>query len=102
MQSKNTDICTFKATESLEVPAMIPHKTRFLSAAAAAAILIATVAVAHTVHTYKAPSDQPRLTVGKGTETPPAQTAPTGPHGNLACGMALDSDCERLEMLLPM
>ena len=100
MQSKNTDISPFRATESLEVPAMISRKT--ISAAAAAAILIATVAVAHTVHTYKAPSDQPRLTVGKGTETAPAQTAPAGPHGNLACGMALDSDCERLEMLLPM
>jgi len=81
---------------------MTSNKTKFLSAAATAAVLIATVAVAHTVHSHTAPADQAHVTTGKVVGTPPAQTAPVQPHGAIVCGMALDSDCEKLETLLPM
>jgi hypothetical protein len=81
---------------------MLSNKPKFLSAAAAVAVLIATVAVARTVHTHTVPADQAHVTTGKIVGTPPAQTTPTPPHGVIACGMALDSDCEKLETLLPM
>jgi hypothetical protein len=81
---------------------MTSNKTKFLSAAATAAVLLATVAVAHTVHNRTAPADQPQITTGKVVNTPSAQTAPAPSHGVIVCGMALDSDCEKLETLLPM
>jgi hypothetical protein len=81
---------------------MTSNKTKFLSAAATAAVLIATVAVAHTLHIHTVPADQAHITTGKVVGTPPPQTTPTPPHGVIACGMALDSDCEKLETLLPM
>jgi hypothetical protein len=81
---------------------MISRKAKFLSAAAAAVALIATVAVAHTVHTHTAPANQAHLSAGKVTSPPPVQTKPAAPYGAIACGMALDADCERLETLLPM
>jgi hypothetical protein len=81
---------------------MTSNKTKFLSAAATAAVLIATVAVAHTVHSHTGPADQAHVTTGKVIGTPPAQTTPVQPHGAIVCGMALDSDCEKLETLLPM
>jgi len=80
---------------------MISHKAKFFSAAAAAVALIATVAVAHTVHTHTAPANQAHTSAGKVTSAPSAQTTPA-PYGAIACGMALDADCEKLETLLPM
>lgn len=79
---------------------MISRKAKFFSAAAAV-VLIATVAVAHTVHTHTAPANQAHISAGKVTSAPPAQTTPA-PYGSIACGMALDADCEKLETLLPM
>jgi hypothetical protein len=81
---------------------MITRKTKFFSAAGAAVALIATVAVAHTVHTHTVPTDEAHISTGKVIATPPAQTTPAPPHGAIVCGMALDSDCEKLETLLPM
>ena len=81
---------------------MITRKIKFLSAAAAAVALVATVSVAHTVHTHTAPADRAHVTTGKVTGTAPAQTTPAPRHGTIACGMALDSDCEKFEALLPM
>jgi len=81
---------------------MTSKKTKFLSAAATAAVLIATVAVAHTVHNHASPAEPSQITAGKVVNTPPAQTAPAPSHGAIVCGMALDSDCEKLETLLPM
>jgi invasion protein IalB len=78
---------------------MISRKIRFITAAAALA-LIASVAVARTVHTHT-PSAAAHATIGKVT-TPPSETAPPHRHGVIVCGMANDSDCEKLEMLLPM
>jgi hypothetical protein len=79
---------------------MISRKMRFLTAAAAVALL-ATVAVARTVHTH-APSPAAHATSGKVTTPPADQTASPHRHGVIVCGMAIDSDCEKLEMLLPM
>jgi hypothetical protein len=81
---------------------MISRKIRFLTAAAATVALIATVSVAHTVHTHMAPADRAHVATGKVTGTAPAQTMPAARHGPIACGMALDSDCEKFETLLPM
>lgn len=75
---------------------MISKNAKFLSAVALA--LIATVAVARTIHTQVAPSDA-YVTTGKVIGTTPAQTPP---QGIMVCGMALDANCEKLETLLPM
>lgn len=79
---------------------MISRKIRFLTAAATLALL-ATVAVARTVHTH-APSASAHATTGKVIGTPANQSASPYRHGVIVCGMAIDSDCEKLEMLLPM
>ncbi|MGB6416861.1 MAG: hypothetical protein WBF50_09715 [Pseudolabrys sp.] len=82
---------------------MITRKTKFLSAAAAALALVATVSVARTVHTHTVPTDPAQVTTGKVIGTAPAQTTTPAPrHGIIVCGMALDSDCEKIETLLPM
>jgi hypothetical protein len=75
---------------------MISKNAKFLSAVALA--LIATVAVARTIHTHVAPSDA-YVTTGKVIGTTPAQPPP---QGIMVCGMALDANCEKLEILLPM
>jgi len=79
---------------------MISRKTKFLAAAAAA--FIATVAVARTVQTHVTPGDGTHVSSGKVIGTTPHPV--TAPHRNgiIVCGMALDSDCEKLETLLPM
>jgi len=85
---------------------MRSQKTKFLVAAVAAALLT-TLAVARTVHTPAAPSAQTYGktydTHGKVTGTAPRPNA--GPHagGLLACGAEMsETDCEKLQMLLPM
>jgi hypothetical protein len=78
---------------------MISRKAKFFSTAAAAVALIATVAVARTVHTHTA-ANHAHISAGKVTSAPAAQTTPA-PYGAIACGMALDADCEKLETLLP-
>src|SRR5262245_66010882 len=77
---------------------MISTKAKFLSAIVIA--LIATVAVAHTMHTRVAPSGA-HVTTGKVIGTRPA---PSAPHrqGIIVCGMALAPNGEKLETLLPM
>jgi hypothetical protein len=82
---------------------MITRKAKFLSAAAAALALVATVSVARTVHTHTVPTDPAHVTAGKVIGTAPTQTTTPAPRrGIIACGMALDSDCEKIETLLPM
>ena len=75
---------------------MVSKNAKFLSAVALA--LIATVAVARTIHTNVALSDA-HVTTGKVIGTTPAQPPP---QGIMVCGMALDANCEKLETLLPM
>ena len=79
---------------------MISRKIRLITAAAAVALL-ASVAVARTVHTH-APSAAGHATSGKVTTPHAGQTASPHHRGAIVCGMANDSDCEKLEMLLPM
>src|SRR5262249_4284127 len=79
---------------------MISRKIRFITAATVLALL-ASVAVARTVHTH-APTTASQATSGKVTGTPTNQSASPHRHGVIVCGMANDSDCEKLEMLLPM
>jgi len=81
---------------------MISRKMKFLSAAACVLALIATVAVARTVHTHALSADHPRVSSGKVIGSVPAQTTPPRRHGIIVCGMAIDSDCEKIETLLPM
>ena len=81
---------------------MISRKLKFLSAAVGAAVLIGTVAVAHTVHTHAVPADQAQVSSGKVIGTAPVQAAPARRHGIIVCGMAIDSDCEKIETLMPM
>jgi hypothetical protein len=93
----------FRSDGNLEVLEMITRKAKFLSAAAAAFALVATVSVARTVHTHTVPTDPAQVTTGKVIGTAPAQTTTPAPrHGIIVCGMALDSDCEKIETLLPM
>jgi hypothetical protein len=77
---------------------MISRNAKFLSAIAIA--LIATVAVARTIHTHVAPSGA-QVTSGKVIGTTPPQMSPHR-EGIIVCGMALDANCEKLESLLPM
>jgi len=79
---------------------MISRKMKFLSAAVAVAALIATVAAARTVHMHSVPTDQ--VLGSKIIGTAPDQAAPPHRHRVIVCGMAIDSDCEKIETLLPM
>ena len=77
---------------------MTSRKIRFLSAAVGAVALIATVAVARTVHTHMAPIGQ----IETSKVFAPSYIMPSRKYGNVVCGSATSaSDCERLEMMLP-
>jgi hypothetical protein len=60
-----------------------------------------SAAVARTIHTQVAPSGA-HVTTGKVISTTPTPATSPHRHGIIVCGMALDSDCEKLETLLPM
>ena len=76
-------------------------RTKFLSAAVIAVALVATVAVARTVHTYTAPADQVRA--GKVIGTAPGEATRYPRHGIIVCGgLTTAADCEKIEMMLPM
>ena len=70
---------------------------KILSATAVAAALLATVAVAHTVHTQVAAA---QTTSGQAIATIP-HSAPFVRHDNFACALASETECEKIEMLLP-
>jgi hypothetical protein len=71
---------------------MKTSKAKFLSAAVIAAALIATVAVARTVHTHVAMAGaQSAHNSAMGAAR--NDTMASSPHGILACGMAINSDC---------
>jgi hypothetical protein len=98
VQSKNF-VISCKSDGTREVFKMTSRKTKYLLAAVGA--LIATVAVARTVHTHVA-APSVHVSSGKVTGATPSQTTPPHRHGAIVCGMAFDSDCEKLETLLPM
>jgi hypothetical protein len=66
-------------------------KTKFIVVTAAAAALLATVAVARTVHTHATASIPAHATVG---------AAPQGAlrqHTNFACAPSVQADCGKLD-----
>jgi hypothetical protein len=80
---------------------MKTSKAKLLSAAFIAAALLATVAIARTVHTHTATAGAlPAHTSAMGTARNETMASP--PHGILACGMANNSNCEKLGQMLPM
>jgi hypothetical protein len=82
---------------------MISRAVKILSAAAIAAILIGTVAVSGTFHTRTdAAGVQPAQDSALGAASGAMTRSPLHGHGNIACGMLSYSDCETLEMTLPM
>lgn len=82
---------------------MISRKPKFLSAAVGVAALIATVAVARTVHMHTGPADPTHISAGRAIGANPDQVVPSHRNGILVCGMVTSaSDCEKIEMLLPM
>lgn len=74
-------------------------KTKFFSTALAVVAVIATVAVARTLHT---PNPTPvRETVGRAAPAPRA-LMPAQIHGIVGCGPAAPGlDCDEVEQLLP-
>ena len=78
-------------------------KTKILSAAAVAAVLITTLAVARTAHAPTVSGEHAVVTHGKVTGSNPAQAQGSHLHGIITCGPAASAqDCDRLETLLPM
>jgi hypothetical protein len=65
--------------------------TKLISATVIAAALLATVAVARTVHTHTAAAPAPQVTIGA------APQSALRPHANFACAQAVARDCERLD-----
>ena len=87
--------------DGIQEAPMLSRKTKYFSAAAIAAALIATVAIARTVHNGAAVAGaQPahRSVIGAA----PGYVASSPRRGILACGAMSYSDCDRLEMQLPM
>ena len=82
---------------------MISYRTKCLFAAASALALIATVSVARSVQNYPPSADQ-HVSIGSAVGAAPGQTQsmPNLRHSIIVCGMAVDSDCEKLKTLLPM
>ena len=91
------------ATDSEVRFKMRSRKTKFV-VAAVAAVLLTTLAVARTEHTRAAaPEAQTHETHGKVTGTSPQPNAGSHVRGLLACGDEMsETDCEKLQMLLPM
>jgi len=80
---------------------MISGKTKILAAVVVAAALLATVAVARTVHTHAtavtAHTTNGQAIGGQTTGMSPGQMAPSGRHGNFACAAAIEQDCQQLD-----
>ena len=70
---------------------------KLITGAAIAASLVATVAVARTLHTAATERVDPSSTVGAA----PGDYALARRHGNIACGAIVETNCEALEMMLP-
>ena len=71
---------------------------KILSATAVTAALLATVAVARTVHTRVAANLH--ATTGQAIAAIP-HSAPFVRHDNFACALASAAECEKIELLLP-
>lgn len=71
---------------------------KILSAIAVTATLLATVAVARTMHTRVAANLH--ATTGQSMATIP-HSPPFVRHDNFACALASVAECEKLELLMP-
>ena len=78
---------------------MKTHKTKLLSVAVIAAGLIATVAIARTVHTHQTPA---QLSYTRDMSAAHGAMSPAPRTGVIVCGMANAADCEKIGPLLPM
>jgi len=82
---------------------MISRKIKVFSTAAAAVALVATLAIARTVHTPMASAEHASASHGKVIGTDPSLNKGSHLHGIITCGPATSAqECDRLEMLLPM
>jgi hypothetical protein len=82
---------------------MISRKITVLSTAVAAVALVATLALARTVHTPMASAEHASAPQGKVIGTVPGQSNGSHLHGIITCGPTTSAqECDRLEMLLPM
>jgi hypothetical protein len=92
---------------------MISHKRKFISVAVLGAVLLATVAVARTVHTHAAgpfvtigqavtgQSTSGQATRGRTFGATAGQVAPSGRLGNFACALPNVAACQNIETWLP-
>ena len=82
---------------------MISRKITVFSTAAAAVALVATLALARTVHTPMVSAEHASASHGKVTGTAPSQSNGSHLHGIITCGPTTSAqECDRLQMLLPM
>ena len=65
-----------------------------------AVALIATVAVGRTIRTH-AVADGAHATQGSAINAAPGRITPPQPHATVACSLANEPDCEKIEMLFP-
>ena len=71
-------------------------RTKIFSAAAAAAVLLATVAVARTVHSHSAVPATHQSTIGAA----PSSAAPAIRH-NFGCASPSEAECQKQETWFP-
>lgn len=81
---------------------MMPHKVRHLAVAVGAAAMIATPALARTIHAHAAPAYQAHGSNSKVLGVEPEHKLRSQGQEILVCDMATGfSDCEKLRMMLP-
>jgi hypothetical protein len=81
---------------------MMPHKIRHLAVAVGAAAMIATPALARTIHAHAAPAYQAHGSNSKVLGVEPEQKLRSQGQEILVSDMATGfSDCEKLRMMLP-
>lgn len=74
-------------------------RMKILSAAATVAVLLATVAVARTVHSHA--TSALHAAHESTIAAAPGQMMPARRHGNIACAAASEAECEKLETWFP-
>ncbi len=81
---------------------MITRKLKLISAAMAAAALLATVAVAHTVRSHETMGAAPAVQASGNAFSPaPGVTEPFQSRGTFACGLPNAADCRKVESWFP-
>ncbi len=104
MRRKNLDISDRQMTRHAQSITNdsrrhMTSRMKILSAAATAAVLLATVTVARTVHSHATSVLQATHEGTIGATR--SQTAPSRRHGNIACAAPSEAECEKLETWFP-